>query len=83
MERKVLQWNWYLPEVFCDQDVVAKGSIPSHTEETAHLPVTHIPKLHTHPPKKAPLHSADQLNGHSILDNAWFILNEEDTTKSE
>lgn len=83
MERKVLQWNWYLPEVFCDQDVVTKRSTPSHTEETARLPVTHIPKPHTHPPKEAPLHSADELNSQSILENALFTLSQEDTTKSE
>ena len=43
-ERKVLQWNWYLFEFLCDQDMVAKRSVPSHTEEIVQLSVTPIPK---------------------------------------
>lgn len=50
-ERKVLQWNWYLFEFLCDQDMVVKGSVPSHTEEMAQLPIIPIPKPLTPPTK--------------------------------
>lgn len=49
MDGKLLQWIWYLHEFLHDQDMVAKGSVPSHTEEIALLP----PWLTT-PPKEAP-----------------------------
>lgn len=49
MEGKVLQWNWYLSEFLCDQDVVAKGSVPFYMEEIAQLPVLPIPKPLSYP----------------------------------
>lgn len=67
MEGKVLQWKWYLSEFLHNQDVAAKGSVPSHTEEIAQLPITPIPK----PTQKR--HLLDCGNQWSQqLANTWF-----------
>lgn len=44
MEGKVLQWKWDLSEFHCDQNVIAKGSVPSQNEVIAQLPIIPIPK---------------------------------------
>lgn len=44
MEGKVFQWKWNLSEFLCDQNVVAKESVPSPTEKIAQLPIIPIPK---------------------------------------
>lgn len=55
MEGKVLWWKWYLSEFLHNQDVSAKGSVPSCTEEIAQLPITPIPKPLTPSLKEAPI----------------------------
>lgn len=55
MDRKVLQWNWYLSGFLCYQDVVAKETMHSCTEEIAKLPIIPIPNLVTPPLKEAPI----------------------------
>lgn len=67
MEGKVLQWKWYLSEFLHNQDVAAKGSVPSRTEEIAQLPITPIPK----PTQKMHLlDCGDQWS--QPLANTWF-----------
>lgn len=55
MEGKVSQCGWYTPEFRHEQDVVAKGSVPSLTEETAQLAIIPVSKLLTLLPEKAPI----------------------------
>jgi hypothetical protein len=69
MEGKVLQWNSYLSEFHCDQDVVTKVSVPSGTKEIAQLPLTPIPNPLITSPKKYPLNCGDQRNGHK----SWLM----------
>jgi hypothetical protein len=62
------EWNRYLCEFLHDQDVVAKGSVPSHTEK-----ITQLPNLLTHSsPKEAPIEVWGLRKG-AHLANAWFI----------
>lgn len=55
MERKALQWNWYLSELLNDKDMVIKVTAPSHREEIAQLPIIPIPKMFTSPPVEVPI----------------------------
>ena len=55
-------------EFLHDQDMVAKGSVPSHTEEIAQLS-----KLLTSlPPKKAPIELWELMEWSQHSGNAWF-----------
>lgn len=71
MEGKVFQWNWYLQEFLRDRDVVAKGSVPSLTEELAQFPLTEIPKPLTPPQKEAPLGRWGPMERSHVLANTW------------
>ena len=55
MEKKALQWNWYLSELLNDKDIVIKVTAPSHREEIAQLPIIPIPKMFTSPPVEVPI----------------------------
>lgn len=55
MERKVLQWNWYLSELLNDQDIVIKVTAPSHREQIAQFPIIPTPKMFTSPPIEVPI----------------------------
>ena len=60
--------NWCLYEFLHDQDVVAKGSVPSHTEK-----ITQLPNLLTHSsPKEAPIEVWGLREWSQHLTNAWF-----------
>lgn len=71
MEGQVQQWNWYLAECLCDQDVVTKTTC---TEEIALLPIIPIPKSHT-PPLKEALWEPREWSQHfaNARFTGWFI----------
>ena len=65
------EWNRYLCEFLHDQDVVAKGSVPSHTEK-----ITQLPNLLTHSsPKEAPIEVWGLRKGAHLADRKSTRLN--------
>lgn len=63
------EWNRYLCEFLHDQDVVAKGSVPSHTKEIAQLVIS---KTLTTSPEEAPVELWGPTEWSQHLANAWF-----------